>query len=130
MARKQDRIEGNYAIVSTDRPGQPMGAHTMDAVRRAWGAGCSVAIAVGVWNGDTEESLIISGPGHVKVADSIARAYLQDAYMVIAGGQAVLYTRGLAGAYQPLTVFTRRLERTNEPSYTQLGDGRQVVFAR
>jgi hypothetical protein len=140
MARKQDRIEGSYTIVSTDGPNWARGEYTMAAVRMAWAAGCSVAVAVGVWDSVTEESLIITGPGHAAVGERIALEFLQEAYIVVGDGRATLMGDNGPGedptggpgthTYSPLTVWTRAVDRTTQRGYTRLPGGRELAFVR
>lgn len=119
-------ISGNYTIVSTYRPDRPV--LSIDAVRLAWNRGLSVALVIGVWQGNVEESLLLTGRGHHIVGQKIARQYSQDAYITVSEGKAILYVK-IGNFYVTETVYTRELERTVEDSYTIAPDGKKFVFA-
>lgn len=123
---KQDRIEGSYTIVSTCQKG--IVEDSMGAVRYAWANGLSVALVVGVWLGDREESLLLTGYNHAQVGRELAHTYNQDAYIVVGDGKASLYVFN-GHTYVLGNEWTRQVVRTSEDSYTIAPTGLEFVFA-
>lgn len=122
----QNRIEGSYTIVSTYRPGRIQ--DSMSAVKYAWDSGLSVALVVGVWLGEREESLMLTGFKHAWVGRELACIHKQDAYITVEDGKATLYIWN-GHAYVVGNTWNKQIDRTTEDSYTVMPSGRQFVFA-
>ncbi len=92
MSRNQNRIEGNYSIVSVSKDVSILKDfhNTNAAISYAQSKGCSVEVVVGFWHDTQELALRISGLDHLYVAQRLAEDYRQDAYIVVGNGSASL----------------------------------------
>lgn len=92
---RQDRIEGDYCILSAERAGASEAQNVSNA-RALEGdtlsMGFPVQVLQGVWEGRREFSLRVFGPGSFAWCAEQARLYKQDAFLCVGGGFADLYT--------------------------------------
>ena len=138
MSRNQDRIEGQYAIVSAYRKGA---LDNLDKHRTAlkWllARGAIVEQLFGQWEGEHERSIRIHGPKAAMLAHIIATDYKQDAFIVVENGEAVLYSWSSETdklGFFPSATFTRMVEvDSNVPTadnYSETMDGFAFRFEK
>lgn len=118
MGRNQNRIEGEYAIVSVFRQGRTglanHGAHNVEMALLLKSGGIIEQLR-GRWNGQDELSIRVYGPNSAAVAAEIALEYDQEAFLVVGGGVATLWGRTdayLAGEalFEPIETYTSLIE--------------------
>ncbi len=126
MNKNQDRIEGEWAIVSTRRSDEVNDGQFQDAesvlVELAY-QGIPAELVFGTWNGVRELSLRLHGPGSLKAAAKVALDYDQAALIHAKGG--VAYLHPVEKNYARGKAFTRMVEvaDTEADDYTELGNG-------
>ena len=107
MSRNQNRIEGNYSIVSVSRGINALADfnNTNQAIAFAMFKGCSVEVVEGHYFGKTEISLRLSGLNSAYVARNLAESYNQDTHINVSGGCAYLIDSATS---EVITVWTEQ----------------------
>lgn len=124
----QNRIEGNYSIVSVFHTDYTWAANELrhrNVVNMLILKGFRVQELNGKWAGVEELSIRIEGIGARTIACTIARDYAQQAYIVVSGGIAdIIDTR----TNSTESSFTRMVETTDNDNYSE-AQGFRFTFA-
>lgn len=110
MGRNQNRIEGQYAIVSVFQGRFGDERLHLDEIRTLLQAGATIEQLRGRWNGQDELSIRIYGPNSAAVATEIAIEYEQDAFIVVEGGVATLWGRPVGDVFEAIETYTALIE--------------------